>query len=93
MNVFVEAGMPRSQDFVEQLAVIIDAHAHLPELLAACADANWLCAALVRADQLPAHELGVAPERCAEIERTRMRVRAALAQVAGKAAEALRLAG
>jgi hypothetical protein len=92
-DVFAPAGVPRSADFVEQLAVIVDCHARLPELIEALASAHALCTGLLAADQLPAAELGVPAERCAEIERARVRVRSALAQVAAKSEEALRLAG
>jgi hypothetical protein len=93
MDIFAEAGMARSNDFIEQLAVIIDCHAHLPELLAALADAHALCVALLRVDRCSARELGVPEAQCAEIERSRTRIRRALAQVAAKAAEVMRLVG
>jgi hypothetical protein len=93
MATFAEAGMPRSDDFIEQLATIIDGYARLPELIAALKSAHALSTGLLRADQLPAAELGVPAERCAEIERARARIRSALARLATKSEEALRLAG
>jgi hypothetical protein len=92
-DVFAPAGVPRSADFIEQLAVIIDCHARLPELIRALWSAHALCVGLLAGDQIPAEELGVPAERCAEIERARTRIRSVLAQVVAKSEEALRLAG
>jgi hypothetical protein len=89
METFREAGMPRSPEFVECLATIIDGFACLPEVIGALLLCHRMCQGLLRTDTVDARDLGVSPEMSIKIERDRMEWRRILSGVAARIEKAV----